>query len=391
MGIEIRTDDSEVRILKIEVFWDGLTGMKKVLMIGSMDVYGGVGHMIFEFCRNINRDAVQFDFLYYEDLSVEEQNAVDSCHRTFYKGPRYTKQPLEFYRKIKEFFRTHKYDIVHIHASTGMLLMYALPVWKSAETKIFYQSHSDCVVGTANKIFHSFFRHLVVKAADCIIAVSEPAAGFMYGNKRVTETVILKNGMDIKKYKFQEKVRDEIRRKLEVGDAYMLGHVGRFTYSKNHSFIIKVFEQMYKRDRDVKLLLVGTGEDEEKIRQMVQEKKLTEKVIFYGVSQCVETLLCAMDCFIFPSHYEGLGIAALEAQASGLPVVASEQVPKEAGATELYKALSLSEDAAETWAETILAFKKKKTGRQLRYQELAEKGYDIKETAEKLKRMYLEA
>ena len=148
---------------------------------------------------------------------------------------------------------------------------------------------------------------------------------------------------------------------------------------------------MYKRDRDVKLLLVGTGEDEEKIRQMVQEKKLTEKVIFYGVSQCVETLLCAMDCFIFPSHYEGLGIAALEAQASGLPVVASEQVPKEAGATELYKALSLSEDAAETWAETILAFKKKKTGRQLRYQELAEKGYDIKETAEKLKRMYLEA
>ena len=158
-----------------------------------------------------------------------------------------------------------------------------------------------------------------------------------------------------------------------------------------HSFIIKVFEQMYKRDRDVKLLLVGTGEDEEKIRQMVQEKKLTEKVIFYGVSQCVETLLCAMDCFIFPSHYEGLGIAALEAQASGLPVVASEQVPKEAGATELYKALSLSEDAAETWAETILAFKKKKTGRQLRYQELAEKGYDIKETAEKLKRMYLEA
>lgn len=112
MGIEIRTDDSEVRILKIEVFWDGLTGMKKVLMIGSMDVYGGVGHMIFEFCRNINRDAVQFDFLYYEDLSVEEQNAVDSCHGTFYKVPRYTKQPLEFYRKIKEFFRTHKYDII---------------------------------------------------------------------------------------------------------------------------------------------------------------------------------------------------------------------------------------------------------------------------------------
>lgn len=365
--------------------------MKRVLLIGSVDIYGGVGHMIFEFCRNINRDAIQFDFLYYKDISIEEQRVIDSCCGTFYKVPRYTKQPLQFYKKIKEFFQTHEYDIVHIHASTAMLIMYALPVWRSGKTKIFYQGHSDCVDGMANKIVHFFIKHLVVKYANCKIAVSESAARFMYGKKRMAETVILKNGMDIKKYEFNEEIRKRIRRNLEIKDDFVLGHVGRFTYPKNHPFIIEVFEQMHKINRNTKLLLVGVGKDEDKIKQMVREKNLTEKVIFYGVSHCVEELLCAMDCFIFPSHYEGLGIVALEAQANGLPVVASEHVPKEANVTELYRTLSLSKDSPLIWANTILAFKKKQIDRQLRYQDLAENGYDIQEVVGKLERMYLEA
>ncbi|MBD5496298.1 MAG: glycosyltransferase family 1 protein [Lachnospiraceae bacterium] len=365
--------------------------MKRVLLIGSVDIYGGVGHMIFEFCRNINRDAVQFDFLYYKDISIEEQKVIDSCHGTFYKVPRYTKHPLQFYKRIKEFFQTHEYDIVHIHASTAMLIMYVLPVWRSEKTKIFYQGHNDCVDGMANKIVHLFIRHLVVKYANCIMAVSESAARFMYGKKRVAETVILKNGMDIKKYEFNEEIRKKIRKNLEIKDDFVLGHVGRFTYQKNHPFIIEVFDQMYKINRNTKLLLVGSGEDEDKIKQMVREKNLTEKVIFYGVSHCVEELLCAMDCFIFPSHYEGLGIVALEAQANGLPIVASEHVPKEANVTELYRTLSLSKDSPLIWANTILAFKEKQIDRQLRYQNLAENGYDIQEVAGKLERMYGDA
>ena len=381
MGIEIRTDGFEL----------GMTKMKKVLLIGSVDVYGGVGHMIFEFCENINRDVIQFDFLYYEDISIEEQRMIDSCHGTFYKVPRYTKQPLRFYKIIKEFFRTHEYDIVHIHASTAMLLMYAFPICRVGRIKIFYQSHSDCVDGAVNKIVHFLFKHLVVKHVDCKIAVSESAAQFMYGKKRVAETVILKNGMDIKKYEFNEEIRKKIRRKLGIENDFVLGHVGRFTYPKNHPFIIEVFEQMCKMNKNTKLLLVGSGEDEDKIKQMVRKKNLTEKVIFYGVSHCVEELLCAMDCFIFPSNYEGLGIAALEAQANGLPVVASEHVPKEANVTELYRTLRLSGDLPASWAKTILAFKEKKVDRQLRYRDLAESGYDIKEAANKLERMYLDA
>ena len=105
----------------------------------------------------------------------------------------------------------------------------------------------------------------------------------------------------------------------------------------------------------------------------------------------MEELLCAMDCFIFPSHYEGLGIAALEAQANGLLVVASSCVPEEVNVTELYHTLSLSDDSAKVWAKAILAFQEKKTDRRLRYKELAESGYDIEEAAGRLERIYQEA
>lgn len=365
--------------------------MKRVLVFGSVYMYGGVGHMIFEFCENIDRDAVHFDFLYYKNISAEEQGIIDSYNGTFYKIPRYSKHPILFYRRIIEFFKTHEYDIIHIHASTAMPIMYVLPIWKDAGIKIFYHSHSDCVKGTVNKILHFLFRHLVVKYTDCIIAVSESAARFMYGKKRVDKTIILKNGMNIKKYEFNEEIREKIRKDLEINNDFLLGHIGRFTYPKNHPFIIKIFEQMCKMDRNLKLLLVGAGEDEDKIKRMVQEKNLMERVIFYGVSNNVEELLCAMDCFIFPSVFEGLGIVALEAQANGLPVVASEYVPKEVNVTELYRTLSLSEDAPVIWANTILSFKGKKVDRQSRYQELIASGYDIKEVAGKLERMYLEA
>lgn len=272
-----------------------------------------------------------------------------------------------------------------------MLIMYALPVWRAEKTKIFYQSHNDCVEGIVNKIMHFITRHLVARYANALMAVSQAASRFMYGRKGVGKTIILRNGIDIKKYEFSVEKRKRMRKNLGITDTFVLGHVGRFTYQKNHPFIISVFEQIQRENENVRLLLVGTGEDEDKIRRLVREKNLTQKVIFYGVSDCVEELLCAMDCFVFPSRYEGLGIVALEAQANGLPVVASSRVPEEVNVTELYRSLSLSDDSAKVWAKAILDFQEEKTDRRLRYKELAESGYDIKEAAGRLERIYRKA
>lgn len=363
--------------------------MKNILLIGTTNIYGGVGHMIFEFCKNIDQNTVHFDFLYYQEPSDEEQDLIASYRGIFYKIPRYSRHPFKFYKRIKEFYRTHHYDAVHIHASTAMLIVYTFPVWKSKNTKIIFQSHSDLIDGFINKLFHKIFKFLVIQHTDYKMAVSQSAARFMYGEKNVFNTFILKNGIDIKRYEFHTEIREKIRGKLNIQDDFVLGHIGRFSYTKNHPFIINVFEKLLEKNINSKLLLVGYGEDEKKIKEIIRTKRLENHIIFYGITKCAEELLCAMDCFIFPSIHEGLGIVALEAQASGLPVVASNNVPKEAAVTDLYLSLSLA-DSLDTWVNTILSFKDQRNNRKQKYQELSSKGYDILDVTNVLEKIYLE-
>lgn len=363
--------------------------MKKVLLIGITDIYGGVGRMMFEFCKNTDKNAVHFDFLFYQDISEEEQKLIKMQGASFYHVPRYSRHPVLFYKSIKKFFNSHQYDIVHLHASTAMLIVYALPIWKSKDTKIIYHSHTSFVKGAANKFLHKIFRQFVIKHTDCRIAVSKAAAQFMYGKQGLSDAIILKNGIDTKKYKFNADTREEVRKELKIQNKFVIGHVGRFTYAKNHPFIINVFEQLRKVCPDAVLFLVGHGECESQIRQMVKEKGLEEDVIFYGISNHVERLLCAMDCFILPSNFEGLPLVALEAQANGLPVLASDNVPQEANASHFYISLSIT-DSFEIWVRKILSCKDREVERQIGYQDIISNGYDILESTQKLIKIYME-
>lgn len=363
--------------------------MKRVLIIGTMNIYGGVGHIIFEFLKNIDKREVQFDFLYYEDIGEKEKELIKKYGGNFYMIPRYSKNPILFYKEIRKFYEKHSYDIVHIHASTAMLIIYVLPILGLNMTKIIYQSHTDSIEGMGNYILHSLFKKVVKKYSNIKIAVSESAAKYMFDTIDSSEIIILKNGISIEKFKFLEDVRQKIRNDLKLQDEFLIGHIGRFTYSKNQRFIVEVFEEIVKYETNVSLLLVGRGEDEGLIKKIVAEKKLSNKVIFYGTSDNVEELLGAMDCFIFPSNYEGLGIVALEAQASGLPVVASTNVPKEAKISELFISLSLTEDSIETWAKKILEIKGNIVDRKYINEQVKTSGYDITDVSKRLEDIYI--
>ena len=362
--------------------------MKNVLMIGTTNIYGGVGRMIFEFCKNIDKTKIHFDFLYYEDINEREKKLIDLVGGKFYKITRYSKSPIKFYKEIVNFYKSHTYDIVHIHASTAMLIMYTLPVWGS-RTKIIYHSHCDSVVGFHNYILHIFFRKIVTKYAEKKVAVSKKAARFMFGKKNISSSIILKNGIQVDKFMFCEDTYKRIRKELGVKDEFLIGHIGRFSYQKNQKFLIKVFHNIAKYESKVCLLLVGNGKDEEMIKRLVLEKGLSDKVIFYGTSNNVENLLCAMDCFVFPSNYEGLGIVAIEAQASGLPVVASTKIPNEAKISDTFISLSLTEDSIDSWTNKILNMKKITIDRKLMNTKIRDSGYDIVDVSKELEKMYL--
>lgn len=131
-----------------------------------------------------------------------------------------------------------------------------------------------------------------------------------------------KNAIDVSKYNYNPHVRDDIRRKLKINDdTFVIGHVGRFTYQKNHEFLINVFKKVHQKVNDSVLLLIGEGPDEGVIKQKVKELKLNNNVMFLGRRNDVPKLFQAMDCFVLPSRFEGLPIVGIEAQAAGLPCV----------------------------------------------------------------------
>lgn len=361
--------------------------MKKILFIGTTNIYGGVGHIMFDYCKLLYREGYQFDFLYYESPSDEEMKMIENYGANFYLMPKYSKKPIEFMKSIKSFYANNEYDIVHIHASTGMLMMYALPIWNSEAVEIVYQSHVDKVDGFFNRILHKCFVPLVNRYSKKKVAVSGIAASHMYG-KKSTQAIIINNGIDTEKYAYDEKVREEVRNSLGVTKNQLLvGNVGRFSKQKNNVFLVNVFYEINKIRPDSTLLLVGNGEDEQLVRDEVDRLGISSSVIFYGTSVEVHKLLNAMDVFLFPSLWEGLGITAIESQANGLPVVASNMVPPEAKVTDLFSIMNISDSASE-WAKHALSVCKTVDKRNEYYRIVQNSGFSLEQSVKELINLY---
>ncbi|MCB6416153.1 glycosyltransferase [Faecalimonas umbilicata] len=193
---------------------------------------------------------------------------------------------------------------------------------------------------------------------------------------------VIANGIDIKKFVFNEKDRKLIRQKYKIGDRTVIGHVGRFTYQKNHTLIIDIFSEYHKNNPESVLMLVGEGEDKEKIWNYVLHKGLFDDVIFTGAVPNVWSFLSAMDKFLFPSLYEGLGIALLEAQACNLPCLISDMVPKD-GCLSNCVSLKLGEPVG-VWATQLEKMEKRLGGIP---QSLIK--YDVHNVVAKLQAFYL--
>ncbi len=220
---------------------------------------------------------------------------------------------------------------------------------------------------------------------DCIRFACSKAAGiFLFGRNKAFR--IVPNAIDLSRFDAALSCRQETRNALGVEeDEILLGHIGRFAEQKNHRFLIAVFEDFCRIHPRAKLLCIGDGDLEGEIRGMVSKAGLNEKVIFVGRKKDVVPFLEAMDVFVFPSLYEGLGIVAIEAQAVGLPVFASVHVPEEANLTGLCTFLEL-EDVRQ-WSNAIL--ESISVRRQSRIPEIRAKGYDIAEAAGLLQEYYL--
>lgn len=215
--------------------------------------------------------------------------------------------------------------------------------------------------------------------------VPKKAADFLFGPQIPREKIIIfHNALDIKRYKFNPEKRAIVRKKLGVEGKYVIGNVGRLVYLKNHKFLIDCFSEVVKKNQEAMLILIGGGELEQEIKEQITSYGIYDKVIFIGESDCVEEYLQAMDLFVFPTRFEGLGNVLIEAQTAGLKCIASMNVPEETHITEniTYLPLEISQ-----WVIEILKYENGYSRCEMD-ERIRMAGYDITQEIKVLENIY---
>lgn len=330
---------------------------------GRSGVYSLVTNVIKNKNENINIDIAAFEYFENKDNILELKQYGTHVENVGYHGCKLIKQYI-IYRNLLKYLKKNKYDCVHIHSDVAnKLFIGGLAAKKAGVKKIIFHSHASEVDGKYRNIkrfLHKVSRKRLKKIGTKFVACSDLARQWMYPNINKDKVIIIKNGIDLVKYRFNEKSRLEVRKKLGLNNKFVIGHVGRFSYQKNHEFLIKVFKKVVNKKGNAYLLLVGEGPDKKKIENLVNKEGLTAHVKFYGISNHVENLLQGMDVFLLPSHFEGLPIVGVEAQAAGLPVIFSDKITKEAKLLDTSYFLSINNDMVSEWVNLILRLQKSK-------------------------------
>ena len=352
-------------------------------------VGGGVEAVVMNYYRHINRKRIQFDFICDDDSTNIPYEEIEKLGGKVILIPPYQKV-FSYHRELKRVLKEGNYKIVHSHINA--LSVFSLWAAKSAKVPIrIAHSHS-----TTNKkewkknLLKQVLRPFSKLFATDYFCCSELAGRWLFGNRAYNKgrVYLLNNAIDLDKFKYDEKLRKEKRKELNIADDQLvIGHIGLFTPQKNHTFIIDIFNEIYKKNKKAVLVLAGQGPLMEDIESKVDDLGLTRAVKFLGQRSDANALYQAFDVFLLPSLYEGLGMVLIEAQASGLPCVASTKVPKIANIINGVDFLDLTE-APQTWAQITLKLAEKNKRRDCS-KEITKKGYNIKKEVNNLEDEYL--
>lgn len=346
---------------------------------------GGLETMIMNYYRYMDLSKVQFDFLVHRDFRADYDDEIESLGGRIYRLPQLIPWSKSYNEALDCFFKSHpEYKIVHVHQDclSGVILKAAQ---KQGVPVRIAHSHSSSQDKNLKYLIKLFYMGLIPRYATQLFACGKEAGDWMF---RGAPYHIINNAVDTAKYTYSPEKRTQMRGQLGISrDALVIGHVGRFDAVKNHTFLIDCFVQLKKQRDNAVLLLVGDGGLRQEIQEKVKACGLTDSVIFTGLRSDIPELMQVMDIFVFPSLYEGLGIAAIEAQAAGLPCLVSDGVPEECTKTDRVVHCALK-DGPQKWAEQILQMCH--TARQDTSEQIAQAGYDLKENALWLQNYYLE-
>ena len=365
--------------------------IRVLVLITKLD-RGGAETMIMNYMRNMDRKKVQYDFLVNRQEKGAYEDEIQSLGGKIYRMcPMYPQYFARYKKEFREFLKEHpEYQIIHSNLEERSYFPLRIAAEMSVPVRIAH-AHSVYKGINTKTVFRNYFRHHLNPYVTHRFACSQEAGEWLFGKNFYGETAkIIPNAIDVSKFAFSEKIREQYRAQLHLEGKNIYGCVARFSKQKNHIFLLDVFQHIHMRDKNAILLLVGSGGLEKKIRYQVKKLHLQDVVMFTGSVSNVYDYLQAMDAFIFPSLCEGLGMVLIEAQAAGLPCFASlEGIPKAAKVTNRLKFLSLN-DSAKDWANQIMQ-EHLNQDRASYAQQVAKAGFDIPTRAKCMEDFYIDA
>ena len=369
----------------------------KVLEVNVDDLYsGGVYSLVKNVIIHKNCD-VKIDiaaierFVNPENIEMLKAYGTD-VYYVGYEGNKVLKQWF-VYRNLIRILKNNSYDCVHIHADVAnKLLISGIAAKRAGVDRIILHSHSSGVEGNYQKLrtlIQKVCRIFLKYVGDLFVGCSDFSVDWMYPEIEKGKIVIIKNGIDLEQFKFDQRKRQNIRNTLKLKDEVLLGHVGRFSIVKNHVYMLDILEKALIMGLNVKLILIGDGETKDNVEKIIKKKQLEQFVILYGVTDHVSDLYHAMDVFILPSHFEGLPIVGIEAQAAGLPIIFSDRITRNVQLTDYVRFLGIRQDNLEAWVRNIQQFTKMKIERADAYYQLKDMQFAIQDTIESFLKLYL--
>lgn len=327
-------------------------------VVNRMDS-GGIEMVLMNYYRFMDHKKVQFDFYYADDSSFVQKSEMQKLGAGTYPIPAYSK-PFAFHRVLYTAFKEKNYPIVHVHLNT-MSVFALFAAWRAGVPIRICHNHSTAhwsegkvtllkyILRPFNKVFSNRY-----------FACGNTAGRWLYGKHCMDmgKVTIIPNAIDTKRFVYDTDARTRLRLELGIDeDAFVVGHVGRFKYQKNHRFLLAVFQEVLCKKPNSILLLIGEGGKQKEIQRLANEMGITSQVIFAGVRADVDKLYSAMDVFCLPSYYEGMPLVAWEAQCNGLPCIMSGTITLEAGVQSNVCFLPLRNE--KQWAQMLCSIQRR--------------------------------
>lgn len=333
--------------------------MYKILVHGLTPNLGGMESFVLNYYRHMDHNKIHFDFICNDPVIVCEEE-LKSYGCKIVHLPIKSRNPIQYKKEINSFLKKHgkEYDCIWDNALTLSNLDYLKLAKKYGIKKRIIHAHNSRnmfrgVKGRAKGLLHIIHKYEVEKYATTFFAASVEARNYFYLPKLYSEVKIIKNAIDVKHFKFNPSIRKIMRSNLGLDDYFILGNVARLQYQKNQIFILYILKYLKEKNKKIKLIFVGDGSDREMLIRKAHEIGVENNILFVGMQENINEWLNSFDVFVFPSLFEGLGIALLEAEANGLPVVASKDViPTEVKLNSNFKFISLKSDP-KVWASVI--------------------------------------